>query len=224
MEPIILTIEDDQEISGFIQSVLRENGFLSHAAFTGSKGLELLETVSPDLVLLDLKLPDIQGETVCKRIKAEHPNLPVIILTAMDSPADMAHGLNAGADDYISKPFSDEVLIARVHARLRARNKDNGVLTIGDLTLNLQTHEVQRDGVQIELSSQEFKLLHYLMKNENIVLSRDMILSRIWGAVVDVETRVVDVYIGYLRKKIDKPFSTQLIHSIRGFGYTMKST
>lgn len=223
MEPIILTIEDDQEIANFIQSVLSEHGFLSHAAYSGSKGLEMVEAIGPDLVLLDLNLPDIQGETVCKRIKAEHPDLPVIILTAQNSPAEMAHGLNVGADDYISKPFSDEVLVARVHARLRARKSDNGVLRVGDLTLNTQTHEVKRGDQLIELSSQEFKLLHYLMKNQNIVLSRDMILSRIWGAVVDVETRVVDVYIGYLRKKIDKPFSTPLIHSVRGFGYTLKA-
>jgi two-component system OmpR family response regulator len=222
MEPIILTIEDDAEIASFIQNVLSENGFLCHVALSGTKGLEMVASVRPDLVLLDLNLPDVQGETVCKRIKAEQPDLPVIILTAQGSPADMAHGLNFGADDYVAKPFSEEVLVARVHARLRETNKDNGLLQVGDLSLNSQTHEVTRAGVPIELSSQEFKLLYYLMKNENIVLSRDMILSRIWGTAIDVETRVVDVYIGYLRKKIDKPFPTPLIHSIRGFGYTLK--
>jgi len=146
----------------------------------------------------------------------------VIILTARDSTADVVQGLDIGADDYITKPFTAEELLARIRARLRQRGQNNHKLEIADLELDTKSLEVKRGSKLIKLTPQEFKLLEYLMSNQNQVLTREMILNRIWPSAPDVETRVVDVYIGYLRKKIDTGFENNLIHSVRGFGYVIK--
>jgi DNA-binding response OmpR family regulator len=144
-------------------------------------------------------------------------------LTARDTSRDLARGLNLGADDYMTKPFEPEVLKARVHARLRTVDSDDEMLQVGDLTLDPKTHEVKRGEESIDLSPQEYKLLHYFMTNPNQVLTREMIIARIWESSPEIETRVVDVYVGYLRKKIDKDDNKpKLIHSVRGFGYMLK--
>lgn len=223
MPAVIVLIEDDHDIAEYLQSVLTEEGYEVYSEDNGAKGLKLIEKVGPDLVLLDLHLPDIPGETICKQIRKEYPQVKVIMITAKDTPEDLARGLNLGADDYIAKPVAPEELLARVHARLRSTNGDSKKLELAYLTMDLSGHEVFRGDQELHLSPQEFKLLEYLMQNPNRVLTREMILSRIWGGSPDIETRVVDVYIGYLRKKIDKGFELQLLHSVRGFGYMLKA-
>src|SRR3990172_1547263 len=162
----------------------------------------------------------MSGESVCRQIRRQFPDLPIIILTAKDTTEDVIKGLNLGADDYITKPFSGDELLARIKARLRDKTEEE--LKVADLFLDNKTLEVKRHGKLIKLSPKEFKLLQYLMSNKGRVLSREMILNRIWLTSPDIETRVVDVYMGYLRKKIDVGSHRPLIHSMRGFGYVIK--
>lgn len=222
MQPVIVSIEDDRDVAEYVQSILTRIGFVVHIAHDAPKGLSLIESVKPDLILLDLNLPTVHGESILSQIQEEYPALPVIILTVENDPAQVARTLNLGAEDYITKPFSPEELVARVRARLRKHGNQQEILQINDLIMDIASHEVSRAGKKIDLTPQEFKLLHFLMSNPNQVMSRESVLSRIWGTSPDIETRVVDVYIGYLRKKIDHPFSTPLIHSIRSFGYILK--
>lgn len=218
----ILVVEDDEGISLYLKEALTENDYVVQTAPSGGLGLEALKRTEPDLVILDLMLPDVSGETVCADIKRNHPDLPVIILTAKDTTSDIVRGLNIGANDYVTKPFEIEELLARVRARLREQNGINNKLRVADLELDSKTMEVKRDGKFITLSPHEFKLLEYLMTSPGRVFSREMILNRIWLYSPEVETRVVDVYIGYLRKKIDASFPKKLLHSVRGFGYVIK--
>jgi len=216
----ILVVEDDSGIQEYIKEYFLENGYSVQTASDGTLALITLKKSHPDLVILDLGLPKITGEAVCLEIKKKYPDLPVIILTAKDSTTDIVHGLNLGADDYITKPFHAEELLARVQARLRKNNDIE--LKAGDLEINNKTFEVKRNNRLIQLSPHEFKLLQYLLSNKGRVLTREMILNRVWQYAYEVDTRVVDVYIGYLRKKIDTSFKKKLIHSVRGFGYMIK--
>lgn len=226
MLPVILIIDDDKDIQQYTSNLLRKEDFSVKTAATGTAGLALIDKVNPDLVLLDIHLPDIDGESICKETKKKYPNLPVVMLTARDTVGDKVKGLNIGADDYIAKPFAPEELVARIKARLRATSVDgNGeLLTVADLVLDPKRVSVTRGGKRIELTPNEFKLLQYMMKNVGIVLTRDMILNHVWLYSPEVETRVVDVYMGYLRKKIDIRGKKKLLHSIRGFGYTLKAS
>ena len=216
----ILIVEDDKGIQEYIKVLLLENRYTVDVASDGIQALQLLQKSQPDLILLDLGLPKITGEAVCSDIRKNYPQLPVIILTAKDSPQDMVNGLNLGADDYVVKPFIPEVLLARVHARLR-QTADH-ILSIADLRLDSSAYSVKRGEKDIVLSPREFSLLEYLIHNKDKVLTREMILSRVWQYQYDVDTRVVDVYVGYLRKKIDSGFKKKLIRSARGFGYLIK--
>lgn len=216
----VLVVEDDQGIQEFLRELLLDNGFAAEVASDGVQALLLIKKSQPDLVLLDLGLPNLAGEAVCLEIRKKYPDLPIIILTAKDDISDVIHGLNLGADDYITKPFIADELIARIKARLR--HSDEVKLIIADLELNNKTFEVKRDGSLIQLSPHEFKLLQYLISNKGRVLTREMILNRVWLYSYEVDTRVVDVYIGYLRKKIDAEYKKKLIHSVRGFGYMIK--
>lgn len=218
----ILVVEDDPEIQNFLKEYLKEFDFHVKRAATGTEALNLAAKSEPDMVLLDLGLPDMSGEFVCAELRKKYPSLPIIILTARDTPKDVVKGLNLGADDYVSKPFDAEELLARIKVRLRKENGKNNILKIADLQLDTNSLEVKRGSKKINLTPQELRLLEYLMNNQGRVLSRDMILNRLWLASPDVETRVVDVYIGYLRKKIDSDYKKKLIHSVRGFGYTIK--
>lgn len=222
MAKSILAIEDDNGVQTYLKDLLLDNGYNPHLESTGTGGLNAISKLPPDLVILDLGLPDMTGESVCQEIKKNHPGLPVIILTAKDSSSSIVHGLNLGADDYVSKPFVGSELIARIQARLRPVGDDQTPLQVADLTLDPRTLEVKRSGRLIDLTRHEFELLKYLMVNAGRVLSRDMILSRVWAYSPDVESRVVDIYIGYLRKKIDAGAKDKLIVSARGFGYTIK--
>lgn len=218
----ILAVEDDTGVRKYLKELLLENGYSVQTAADGVTAMKLVERTQPNLVVLDLGLPDISGETLCRDIKKSYPEIEVVILTARDATADVVQGLDTGADDYITKPFTAEELLARIRARLRQKGQNNHLLEIADLTLDTKTLEVKRGEKLIKLTPQEFKLLEYLMSNQNQVLTREMILNRIWPSAPDVETRVVDVYIGYLRKKIDLGYPKNLIHSVRGFGYVIK--
>jgi DNA-binding response OmpR family regulator len=217
-----LVIEDDKALQSYIKELLTENGYTVVTADDGVDGLQKITEKTPDIVLLDLNLPKISGESVCRSLRKDYPDLPIIILTAKDTVNDVVNGLNLGADDYMTKPFDAEVLVARMKARLRAQGAPQSVLQVADLTLNSKTLEITRAGQSIVLSPHEFKILQYLMANKNQVLTRDMIINRVWFDTPEVETRIVDVYIGYLRKKIDADHERKLIHSARGFGYMIK--
>lgn len=217
----ILIVEDDKGIQKFLKELLLDHGYSVKVASDGVAALENIKKAPPDLVLLDLNLPNVTGESVCLEIRKNYPDVRVIILTAKDTTSDIIQGLNLGADDYITKPFIADELLARIQARLRLTENDSK-LKVADLEMDTNTLEVKRSGKPIKLTPQEFKLLQYLMNNKGRILTRDMILNRIWPSSYDIETRVVDVYMGYLRKKIDLGVKKKLIHSARGFGYMIK--
>jgi len=218
----ILVVEDDIGLQKYLKELLLDNGYSVQTAADGVQALNSLEKLLPDLVILDLGLPNMSGEAVCMEIRKKYPELPVIILTAKDTTSDIVHGLNLGADDYMTKPFVADELLARIKVRLRAKNGADSVIKVDDLELDNKSLEVRRSGKPIQLTPQEFKLLQYLMSNKGRILTREMILNRVWLYSPDIETRVVDVYMGYLRKKIDSKLSKKLIHSVRGFGYMIK--
>ncbi len=216
----ILIVEDDKNISGYLEESLKEAGYRTKVTSDGAVALNYIKETPPDLILLDLGIESISGETVCTEVKKSFPDLPIIILTAKDSKKEIVHGLDLGADDYLPKPFDTDELLARIRARLK--QTVNPQLILEDLILNTHTMEVTRSGKPISLTAKEFKLLEYLLLNRGTVLSRETILDHIWMYSPDIESRVVDVYIGYLRKKVDGGFPVKLIKSIRGFGYTIR--
>lgn len=218
----ILVVEDDQAILSVIKDILIENNYVTEEAADGIAAIESVKKQAPDLLILDLGLPKLTGESVLIEVKKLFPNLPVIVLTAKNHTSDVVKGFELGADDYISKPFELDELLARI--RLKLRSDKDLKLVIDGLVLDSEKVYVERDGKEIKLSPHEFKLLQYLMLNQDKVLSRDMILNRIWQYSFDVDTRVVDVYVGYLRKKIDAGHKKKLISSVRGFGYVIKSS
>jgi len=222
MASSILVVEDDNGLQKYLKELLLDNGYSVRVASEGASAMNSIEKLEPDLVVLDLMLPDMTGESVCLEIRKKHPNLPVLILTAKDTISDIVHGLNLGADDYITKPFIADEFLARIKARLRTTEGGDSKLQVADLELNKRTLEVKRGGRLIQLTPKEFKLIQYLMSNKGRILTREMILNRIWLYSPDIETRVVDVYMGYLKKKVDREFNKKLIHSVRGFGYTIK--
>ncbi len=218
----LLVVEDDPGVQKYLKELLLDNGYSVHIAGDGVQALNFIEKTPPDLVILDLNLPNMSGEAVTSEIRKKHPQLRIIILTAKDGVNDIVQGLALGADDYMTKPFVADELLARVKARLRYQDGADSVLKVGDLELDNSTLEVRRSGKTIQLTPQEFKLLQYLMNNQGRILTRDMILNRVWLYTPDIETRVVDVYMGYLRKKIDSNEDKKLLHSVRGFGYMIK--
>lgn len=218
----LLIVEDDLGLQKYLKELLLDNGYSVQAASDGIAALNLISRIPPDLVILDLGLPNMSGESVCEEIRKKQPDLPVIILTAKDNITDIVQGLKLGADDYITKPFVADELLARIKARLRRSGETDNKLKIFDLELDNRNFQVRRGNKNIQLTPQEFKLLEYLMRNKGRVLTREMILNRVWLYSQDIETRVVDVYLGYLRKKIDAPFKRKLLQSVRGFGYTIK--
>ena len=219
MEAKLLIVEDDKALQGVLVEFLRNEGFIVTTADTGSDALRKIEKNLLDLVLLDLGLPDIQGETILKKVRGDYPDLPIIILTAKSKPEEVADGLNLGADDYLPKPFAAEELLARINARIKKAKTKNDTITVSDLTLNLSKMVAKRGSKNISLTKTEFELLKFLMENKGRVLSREIILNNVWGYTTEIESRVVDVYMGYLRKKIDKKYTNKLIKNKRGFGY-----
>ena len=221
--PTILFVEDDKDFRDYVFDLLTKNGLVVQSVNKGTQAISKAEKQEPDLVLLDLTLPDMTGESVCTELKKMYPNIPIIMLTAKSSVSEKVEGFNLGADDYITKPFEPEELIARIKARLRQNKTHDTKLKIADLEMDTKKVLVTRSGKEITLTPHEFRLLEFLMNNQGVVLSREMILNRIWSYSYDVESRVVDVYMGYLRRKIDNDYKQKLIHSIRGFGYTIKA-
>lgn len=222
MTKTILIAEDDAGLQKYLKELLLDNGYFVQIAADGVLALNSIQKLAPDLVLLDLGLPNMSGEAVCLEIRKKYPNVRVIILTAKDGVSDIVQGLNLGADDYMTKPFVADELLARIKARFRTSDGSETKVIVGDLEMNNETLEVKRGSKQLQLTPQEFKLLQYLMSNKGRILTREMILNRVWLYSPDIETRVVDVYMGYLRKKIDQDIEKKLIHSVRGFGYMIK--
>lgn len=223
MPSTLLIVEDDKTLQNVLKDFLQTEGFLTETASTGSDALYKIDKSPPDMVLLDLGLPDIQGETVLEKVRDEHPELPVVILTAKSQPHEIAAGLNLGADDYLPKPFAVEELLARINARIKKNKNHEKHIKVADLTLDLTKMCAVRGDMEITLTKTEFQLLELLMNNKGRVLSRDLILNHVWGYSPDVESRVVDIYIGYLRRKIDDEFEPKLIQNKRGFGYMINA-
>jgi two-component system response regulator ArlR len=218
----ILVIEDERQIARFIELELNHEGYQVELATDGREGLQKVEQTQFDLMILDIMLPGLNGIEVCRRVR-QFSAIPIIMLTARDDVASKVMGLDVGADDYLTKPFAIEELLARIRVIVRRKNNQTlPKLTIADLNLDLTTYQVSRAGKTIELTKKEFELLHYLMKNQGAVLSREQIMEQVWGYDYLGDTNNVDVYIKYLRKKIDDPYDQKLIHTIRGFGYVIK--
>lgn len=218
----ILVVEDEHKIANSIKKGLEQENLAVDIAFTGNEGYDLASTEDYDLIILDLLLPGMDGVEICKKLREQQIHTPILILTAKGQLNDKVTGLNAGADDYLTKPFAFEELLARIRALTR-RPKDllGAVLTCEDLSLDTLNYEVKRAGKSIKLSSREFSLLEYLLRHKNQILKKDQIINHVWDYSADVLPNTVEVYIGYLRVKIDKPFKDKpsLIHTARGFGY-----
>ncbi|MFD0772068.1 response regulator transcription factor [Bacillus sp. CGMCC 1.60114] len=223
----VLIIEDETKIARIIKLELEHEGYKVETAETGITGLEKFRNGQWNLVLLDVMLPKLNGMEVLRRIRASKDMTPIILLTARDSIPDKVSGLDHGANDYITKPFQIEELLARIRACLRINQMmkkriDEQILTVADLKVDKKTRVVIRDSTNIELTPREFDLLIYLIEHQNQVLNREQILTYVWGFDYYGETNVVDVYIRYLRKKIDYSFDFPLIHTVRGIGYVVK--
>jgi len=219
----ILVVEDEKKVASFIKKGLQEEHYAVDIAYDGEEGLALVQINEYDLILLDIMLPKLDGMEVLRRIRGNGFGVPILILTAKDSVEDIVTGLDTGSDDYLTKPFSFAELVARVRALLRRKAKEKtDILTIGDLSLSTSTHRVKRGTREIELTPKEYALLEYFMRNPNRILTRTLITEHVWDYHFDPETNVIDVYVNYLRKKIDQGFEKKLIHTIRGSGYMMK--
>ncbi len=222
MSSKILIIEDEEKIARFVELELGYEGYTTTKAFDGRAGLELAETGEFDLVLLDVMLPQLSGMEVLRRLRRTS-SVPIIMLTARDSVMDKVSGLDSGASDYITKPFAIEELLARIRTALRkTRPDDAGVLSASGLLLDMDRHTVTVMGMPIELTKREFDLLHFLLINKGRVISREALLENVWGFDFTGETNAVDVYVRFLRGKIDEVFDIKLIHTVRGVGYVIK--
>lgn len=223
----VLIVEDEDRIARFVELELRHEGYTVEKATNGRDGLELAESGRFQIILLDVMLPELNGFEVLRRLRRTS-EVPVIMLTARDSVMDKVSGLDSGADDYITKPFAIEELLARVRVALKKRGStsvesaSSGKLSFGELRLDAPSYSVTYAGQPIELSHREFELLKLLLENKNIVLSRDTLLRRVCGYDYVGETNVIDVYVRYLRSKIDEPYGIHMIHTVRGVGYVIK--
>ena len=221
----LLIVEDEPNLLSILRKGLAENSNEVSVALDGTTAIGMLQDYTFDVVVLDVMLPDINGIEICRRLRASKNFVPDLLLTALGTSENIVTGLNAGADDYLVKPFKFGELEARINALYRRAHQDVekiDTITIGDLEINARAKTVNRGGEQIVLTAKEFKLLYYLAKNKGNIVSRDQILDNVWDINFDMNTNVVDVYINYLRKKIDKPFTNKLIHTIKGLGYVIK--
>lgn len=221
----LLLVEDEPNLLSILRKGFSENNNDVSVALDGKTALEMINNYNFDVVVLDIMLPDINGIEVCRRLRASKIFVPILLLTALGTSENIITGLNAGADDYLVKPFKFGELDARVNALNRRASQETDKLdtiTISDLEINGRTKTVKREGNTIVLTAKEFKLLYYLAKNSGTIVSRGQILDNVWDINFDMNTNVVDVYITYLRKKVDKPFNSKLIHTIKGLGYTIK--
>ena len=218
----VLVVEDERRMAGYISQALMEEGFAVDCVHDGQAALDMCATYEYDVIVLDLMLPRIDGLTVCSRLRAEAKACAVLILSARDLVEDRVIGLNAGADDYLVKPFATQELVARVRALLRRRQGTGApVLRVGSLELNPLTRTVKRGGQAIALTAKEYALLEYMMRRPSVVLTRTMIAEHVWDFTFDLSSNVVDVYVKHLRDKINEPGKASFIQTVRGVGYTV---
>jgi len=219
----ILVVEDEKKVASFIKRGLEEAGYSVDIAADGVEGAYMAESDDYDLIVLDLILPRKSGLEVCKELRDQKINLPILILSARDTVEDKVTGLDTGADDYLTKPFAFSELLARTRALLRRGETMIPIkLQVADLVMDTVTHEVTRAGKEIKLTGKEYSLLEYFMMNPNKVLTRTMLSEHVWDYTFDTFSNVIDVYINYLRNKVDRDFEPKLIHTVRGVGYIMK--
>jgi two-component system, OmpR family, response regulator len=222
----VLIVEDEHKIANSIKQGLIQENFNVDVAYDGTEGYDLAVAEEYDVIILDRLLPGMEGLGICKKLREQKNHTPILILTARGQITDRVEGLEGGADDYLIKPFAFEELLARIKALARRPKKtQEAIIEIADLSLNTKTFEVKRDNVHIQLSSKEFSLLEYLMRHSREILTKDKIISHVWNYESNILPNTIEVYVGYLRNKIDKPFkkSPKLIHTIRGFGYKIGS-
>jgi two-component system OmpR family response regulator len=223
----VLVVDDEPNIAELLRMALRYEGWEVEVALNGSKAVNSARAIKPDAVVLDWMLPDLDGMEVLSRLRAQQSDIPVLFLTARDSVEDRVAGLTAGGDDYVTKPFSLEEVVARLRGLMRRSgatdHQASNVLQVGDLTLDEDSHEVRRGGAEIGLTATEFELLRFLMRNPKRVLSKTQILDRVWNYDFGGQANVVELYISYLRKKIDAG-RDPMIHTMRGAGYVLKPT
>ena len=225
MQTAVLLIEDENKVASFIKKGLEENDYLVSMAHEGKKGIELALHTNFDLIVLDLRLGDMSGFDVCKAVREQNKVVPILILTALGAISDKLQGFDLGADDYLVKPFEFEELLARIKVltkRTKISKPESNMLRIADLEINSDTKIVKRNNKLIELTAKEFFLLEYMVKNRDRVISRVDIAENIWNIHFDTGTNVIDVYVNFLRKKIDKDFEPKLIHTVIGMGYILK--
>ena len=218
----ILVVEDEHRIANSIKKGLEQERYAVDVAYTGNEGYDLASTEGYDLIILDIMLPEMNGMEICKNLRKNKIHIPILMLTAKGQTEDKVAGLNAGADDYMTKPFSFDELLARVRALTRRQGKMLGmILSVEDLSLDSKQYLVKRGNKEIKLSSKEFSLLEYLISHKNIILTKDQIITHVWDYDADILPNTIEVYIKNLRNKIDKPFSNKkaLINTVRGFGY-----
>ena len=219
----ILIVEDEKKVASFIKKGLEEEYFSVDVAYNGKEGLELATKEEYDLLLLDIMIPYIDGITLTKELRKRKILTPILLLTVKDSTQAKVEGLDAGADDYLTKPFAFEELTARIRALLRRNeNQKMSTLSIDDLSMDLLAHKVTRSGTEIILTPKEFSILEYLLRNKNKIVSRTKLIEHVYDYHFDTETNIVDVYINKLRAKVDQNHQKQLIHTVRGVGYTIK--
>lgn len=221
----LLVVEDEPNLLAILRKGLSESGNEVSAAMDGTTALDMASAHAFDVIVLDVMLPDINGIEICRRLRANADYTPILLLTALGTTENVVTGLNAGADDYMVKPFSFGELSARINALARRAGQEQKpaeLIVIDDLRINARAQAVTRGEDAISLTAKEFRLLYYLAKNEGIILSREKILDNVWNINFDMNTNVVDVYITYLRKKIDKPYDKKLLHTIKGLGYVLK--
>ena len=219
----VLLVEDEERLASFIRKGISAEGYEVEVAYDGRTGLSLFRRDIYDIIILDVNLPELNGFDLCQLIRSENEAVPVLMLTALDSMADKLDGFNAGADDYMAKPFEFQELLLRLRALTRRNgSKPKQVLRLADLELNLDTKTMTRAGKRIDLTTREYALIEYLMLNKGKIISRLDIGERVWSLNFDHNSNVIDVYISYLRKKIDKDFSPKLLHTIVGMGYVLR--
>ena len=221
----ILIVEDEPKVAAFIQRGLEENGFSCEIAIDGLMGKRIFDAGNFDLIILDLNLPYLNGIELCQEIREINQKIPIIMLTALGTTEDKLKGFDSGADDYLVKPFEFKELLARIRAllkRVSITKSEGNILQFLDLSVNLDTYEVYRSGRKISLTQKEFSLLLYLLRNKGKVVSRSEIAEHVWDINFDTGTNIIDVYVNFLRKKIDKDFPVKLIHTQTGFGYILK--
>lgn len=225
-KPHILIVEDEEKLSRVLQLELEYESYSTKVVADGNTALNLITDEKWDLVLLDIMLPELSGMEALRHVRRFDELTPIILLTARDEVYDKVNGLDQGANDYITKPFQIEELLARIRAQLRQPKKtvvrQHEELGVGDLIVDVESREIRREKQPIELTPREFDLLVYLLQNKNVVLTRDQLIEHVWGFDYFGDTNVVDVYIRYLRQKVDKPFDQAYIQTVRGVGYTIK--